>query len=613
MRTLFRQISLSSGLSVFLLLLFLCSADLIAQVTVQASVRENTVGDEEVINYDIEIKGVSPNELDTPKAPDADGLRLLQAFPSMQQKMQLVNGRGDISTSFTFRYRPERTGSTSINSSILDIKGNSYKTEKIEINVIPQSERPSRRSSRFPNITGNQDPEPKREISKTDAFIRVRNSSSNVYLNQQVTLNYDLYVRDNIRIGTSRLADSWDAEGFWREDLETNPNTSARVEVVKGLRYNVIKLKRVAVFPTRTGELTIEPLKIETELSSSRSLPSLFFSRTTPFQAVTLASPSLNINVRPLGNSIPSSYTGVSGQLTVEEKLDKKQVEVGEPIMYTLTLRGTGKIATISEPALQLPSLIEQYGPEVDYAINRTGNTVRGWKKFVYTLIPRSGGQHTLPSVKFTYFNTSSGRFETHQTKSEVLNVIGEVLSEDEILAAGRFPGNDIADLIPISTSWTSRSSLPYHKDPFILGLLTLPLLLLGLVAGIKRYSNYTETNQGEIRSKKAQPIANRALRKAKGELRKDNWKAFYDEVRTACITFVEDRGGIKVSGMSTGDLMIRLREQGASGKLTGDFETLLKECDQASFSPIKPSKDQLNSAIDRASNIISDLHKILG
>lgn len=606
-------ISLRSALSLALILFCLNSSELFGQISVQASVRENTVGEEEVVNYDLEIKGVSPNELETPKPPDSDGLRLLQGFPSIQQKMQIINGKVDVSAVFTFRFRPERLGATSINTTVLSIKGESFKTDRIDINVIPQSERPSRSSSRFPNITGNQDPAPKREISKTDAFIRVRNSSSNVYLNQQITLNYDLYVRDNIRIGTSRLADSWDAEGFWREDLETNPNTSARVEVVKGLRYNVIKLKRVAVFPTRTGELTIEPLKIETELSTSRSLPSLFFSRTTPFQAVTLASPSLNINVRPLGNSIPSSYTGVTGRLSVEENLDRREVEVGEPIMYTLTLRGTGKITTISEPALQLPSLIEQYGPEVDYSINRTGNTISGWKKFVYTLIPRSGGQHMLPSIEFTYFNTTSGRFETHRTKSEILNVIGDVLSEDEILAAGRFPGNDIADLIPIASSWTSRGAVAYHKDPFILGMLAFPLLLLGLVFGFRHYTNYTSSNEGQIRSKKAQPIATKALKKAKGELTKGNWKAFYEEIRNALTQFVENRGGIKVSGLSNTELVKKLQNQGASKGLTKELNDLLNECDQATFSPIKPSQTQLNSAIDRASHIISDLHTILG
>ncbi len=587
-------------------------------VEIQGSVRENTVGLEELVTFDLEIKGIPASDLQTPRPPTTEGLRLVQGSPALQTKMNIINGVADISSVFSWRYRPEKLGDAKINSGLYSLSGKTYKTDIIEISVVPQADRPvrSNRRRRFADILDDSQTQAPREITDEDAFIRVRNSDSSVFLNEQVTLSYDLYVRDNIRIGTSRLADSWDASGFWREELETNPGSSStsRSEVVKGLRYNVIRLKRVALFPTRIGQLEVEPLRIETELSSpnARTLPSLFFSRTTPFQAATLASPSISIKVLPLGETTPESYTGVSGKLSVNSQIDRTEVEVGEPIMYTISFRGQGKIATISEPDLQLPSLIEQYGPEVDYSINRSGTTISGSKKFEFTLIPRSGGKHTIPAITFSYFDTDQGIFRNHRTNAVTLNVKGEVLSEAEIIAAGKFPGNDIADLIPIAGSWVKKSDKPIHKNPIAMGMLGIPLLLLGLIFGLKQYTNYAESNQGHIRSKKAQQLANRHLKKANTELENGNWKEFYDEIRFATLQFISDRSGKTISGLSNTEISNVLREKGARTSLCAEFEKLMSECDQASFSPIKPTQDQLKSAVGRASNIIADLHDLL-
>jgi len=358
----------------------------------------------------------------------------------------------------------------------------------------------------------------------------------------------------------------------------------------------------------------VEPLKIETELStpSARTLPSLFFSRTTPFQAVTLASPSLKVNVKKLGSTVPSSYTGVSGTLQLESTVDRTSVEVGEPIKVTITFRGSGKIATIAEPKLEVPSLIERYGPEVDYSINRGGTTINGWKKFEYTLIPRSGGKHEIPAVEFSYFNTASGVFRTLKSDKINLDIKGAKLSEEEILAAGQFPGNDIADIIPVSSTWIQSQENSFHTKPLFLAALLLPLLLLGLTFGFKRYSSYSAANAGQIRSRKAQPVATRQLKKARAELKAGRWKEFYGELRKSVLQFISDRTGKNVSGLSTIEIVQFLKSKGTKETLTKEFETLMTECDQATYSPIKPAKDKLETAEKRAGLVISELHQVL-
>ena len=186
-------------------------------------------------------------------------------------------------------------------------KGQVYTTKPIAISIVPQSQRPqrtNRQARRDPfglrrAPATNQAEAKAPSISKRDIFIRALPSARNVVQNQQVNIEYHLYFREGMQLRQSRLADSWDAEGFWREELDVERRPVPKTVVENGLRYNTIVLKRVAVFPTRTGSLTIDPLRIEAEAyvpNRSADPFDQFFSFRQRYEPVEVASETVKVN-----------------------------------------------------------------------------------------------------------------------------------------------------------------------------------------------------------------------------------------------------------------------------------------------------------------------------
>ena len=189
-----------------------------------------------------------------------------------------MNGRASQSIGFSWRYRPEREGQIRFSAARIDIEGTTYETQPVTIDVVPQSQRPQRRPrSIFSPFSLFDDPEPAQptDISEQDIFIEAAPSAREAYLNEQVTINYDLYFKSGLSPRNSRLADSWDAEGFWREDLEVTDRAVPTTAVRDGTRYNVITLKRVAVFPTRSGDLAVIRLGLRPKSSLHLTIHSI--------------------------------------------------------------------------------------------------------------------------------------------------------------------------------------------------------------------------------------------------------------------------------------------------------------------------------------------------
>src|SRR5690606_34437843 len=81
------------------------------------------------------------------------------------------------------------------------------------------------------------------------------------YKGEQITVTYKLYTRLTIasQMSISKLPQY---QGFWAEELETSNNISFTTEVVNGKQFRVGILKKVALFPTEAGQLSITPFEL---------------------------------------------------------------------------------------------------------------------------------------------------------------------------------------------------------------------------------------------------------------------------------------------------------------------------------------------------------------
>ncbi|MEM9665308.1 MAG: BatD family protein [Bacteroidota bacterium] len=597
-------------------------------VNVQASVNATTVGSDETVTFELEVQGAPFSDIEMPEPPETEGLVLQQAIPSTQRNIQFFNGKMQQSIAFTWTYRPVREGAAQFRPLEVTVAGERYVTEAIQLTIVPQSQRPQRRRAPFAqrrSQTNRPDPagQPPAEeapsaptIDAEDLFIQATPSARRVYQGEQVTIDYRLFFREGIQLRQSRLADAGDADGFWREELEVDPRPIPQTVVENGLRYNMITLKRVAVFPARSGRLEIEPLRIQTEayvpLRSSDPFER-FFSLRSQFEPVELASPPVVIEARPLPTPPPDGFVGTVGRYQMRVRVDATEVEVGEPVEVEIRLTGTGNLATLEAPALNLPGVFEQYDPQVTTTISRNGRRVAGAKTFAYVLVPRSNGTFELPSIAYPYFDPAGERYEQLQAPAQQIRVTGtaSVPLAASTTATG-LPVDDIAPPLLAATRWVSTGSSPVHTRPWVYALILLPLAAVGGLAAVRRRRDALAADVAQARSRQAHPLARKQLKQAEVFLQQDQPYAFYDEVARAVLGFVGNRLNVAERGLSRARLGDALTQAGVSADTWTHLTTLLDECDQARFSPVVPNQATMASARDRAGQLIVAIDQAL-
>ncbi len=583
-------------------------------LVVDATVNETTVGLEETVAYTVEVRGTSIGSLRTPEPPATEGLVLLQAVPTRRSNLSLINGRMQQRVAFTWLFRPVREGQARIGVAEVVVDGETYRTRPITLRIVPQTRRPSTPGQTTPY--GTSPDRTDRTIDASDLFIRAIPSKQQVYQGEQVLVEYQLFFRDGVQLRQSRLTDAGDADGFWREELDVDARPVPRSVVENGLRYNMITLKRVAVFPARSGTLLIEPLRIQTEayVPFNRGDPfERFFSLRSQYQPVELASPALRIDVRPLPEPAPPGFTGAVGQFTLDAGVDRTEVEVGEAVQLRVTLSGTGNIATLEAPPFEPPGIFEQYDPEVSTSVIRSGREVRGARTFTYVLVPRSNGRFELPPLSFTYFDPEAGRYETQTAPAQTIRVTGTAASP---LASGTtaegLPVDDIADLKATPTRWVALGRTPLHERPLVYVALLLPLLLLAGLYGVQRRAARLAADVGYARRRRAHPLARRHLKQAEAYLASNQPRAFYEEVARAVQGFIGNRLNLPERGLTRTRLDDQLAARGVPDEVRQTLRAFLDECDQARFSPVLPDQEAMASACDRAAGLIIRLDQML-
>lgn len=610
------------GVLLAMLVVFTARTSAAQQVTVQASVGDRTVGTEEVVAYTVEVKGADLNQITTPQPPETEGLVLMQTMPSTRRNVSFINGRTSQSIAFTWSFRPQREGQARILGSTLEVGGQAYTTNAIQLDVVPQAQRPARRQrtphSPFdPFRSRSQPSEPAPSIEREDIFIRVIPSQRAAYQNEQVRLEYQVFYRDHVVPRQYRLADSWDAEGFWREEFDVESRPLPRSQVVNGVRYNYITIKKAAVFPTRAGDLRVDPLKIDAEvMARRRSLDPFdaFFSPRGAPEEIELASPTVTIESKPLPDGAPPTFQGAVGSYRLAAQYDRTELEVGESLQLTVRLTGTGNIATLDAPQYNPLSIFEVYDPQVESTVARGGNAISGTKTFTYVMVPRSNGTFEMPPVEYAVFNPRTERYETLRSEPTTITVTGEAaapLAASATTAAG-LPVDDIATIMLGDQSWQRIGSTPIHQRPWIYAVLLLPLLGLVGIVGYKRHATRLATDVEFARNRKAHPLAKKHLKTAEQLMAGGQAKLFYAELEHAVMGFIGNRLNLSERGLTRGKLDQLLGARGIDIAYRDDLRRLLDECDQVRFAPILPDQAAMDAAHACASTLIVDLDRQL-
>lgn len=148
-----------------------------------------------------------------------------------------------------------------------------------------------------------------------------------------------------------------------------------------------------------------------------------FFNRRQPVMQRAIASTepvSLTVLQLPAGGK-PVNFSGLVGQYSIAAKIEPAQASVGQPMTMTVMVAGDEYMKNMQLPDLNLQAEISR-----NFKIstnNADGKMVAGVKVFTMTVRAKNADVKEFPPIELSYFNTSSGNYDTALSKPLPLTI----------------------------------------------------------------------------------------------------------------------------------------------------------------------------------------------
>lgn len=447
------------------------------------------------------------------------GVRL--ASGGTNQSMTMVNGRTQTSVSRTYYLTVVGDADFTIPPVLIVSGRDECRTEAIPIKVDAGSGGgvpPADSGNRVPRPGGPGTPASRKGPGGAirsgspgdDVFITLEADRNEAHVGQQIILTFRYWWR--VRPWNNPGFTEPRTEGFWREDLGTERNFR---EVVQGLSYNVTQ-KRYALFPTRTGDLVIEPAVLTFQ---EDVFDRFFSSRQQQRGPRVLRTDSLVIRVSDLPGPVPEGFSGiVASRLDLEGTLDKEAAVQGEPIGLKVQLVSDGFLKGFPGLKVEGPPGSRIHDAAEHFETSIQGSRLLGKVATEKVIVPSVADSLVIPPVEVVWFDTKAGAFRTAVAAFDPLPVkpgndsIRGAESSGFLRSEIARLGEDLAFIHPAPRD-LSTSGAAFTGGPLWWILLLAPLGLLG------GWRLVLEKSARELRDP-AGLRRRRALEKALGEVK---------------------------------------------------------------------------------------------
>lgn len=501
--------------------------------------------------------------------PPSFGEYKILSGPNQSVRTTMVNGQVTRSIAYSYYLQPRRVGKATVDEASIRVSGKILKTKPVTVEVV----------SAPPASQNNVRP-----TGKEAFFIRAEPGTTEARVGQQIILDYKLYT--TVDIQTFNLVSESDYKGFFTQEVS---QFQARVqrEVVNGKSYATKILRRIALFPQQEGALSISPMTLQVGVSEPNGNEDPFggFFFNGSMHQVTTQTNSVRINVKPLPENPPATFTGAVGHFSFNSSLGSTRITTDDALSLRVNISGNGDIKRVQPPVLNLPEGYEVYDPKTVNENTFDSQGEIGWtKELEYLILPKvTGTLHIEPA--FTYFDTDKNQYVT--LKAQSYNV--EVLKGNN--PAGSISGSQNQAGVNGDIRYIKQKAFFFRERRAFFGsglfwlMLSLPLLALGGVIGWKRIElQRSRLDISILRSRKARDIAQKRLAVAKSHLVAGNSRPFFDEISRALFGYFGDKLNIPMSEFSKETVRTRMQEHGVSEALIEQFIGILQTCEIALF-----------------------------
>ncbi|MBD3275117.1 MAG: hypothetical protein GF372_07390, partial [Candidatus Marinimicrobia bacterium] len=436
-----------------------------------------------------------------------------------------------------------------------------------------------------------------------------------LYVGEQVTVFYKLFTR--VPVTNYTLEKLPEAVGFWQEQINSPRNPQLKQEIINGVRFNTAIIHEMAYFPTKSGELRIEPLPIVVEIQSSRrrSLFDDFFS--DPFgQSVNrrIASNVITLDVQATpAEGKPAAFNGAVGEYTVTTTIDTPVVRMNEAVGMNVVIAGKGNVPLVSLPDFDIPDGLEMFEPEVEKSNQIVSGELVGDVEYNYVFIPREEGTVQLPEIPFSYFNPETQQYQTLNAGGKYVQVLpvdqpvvvtGSGFSREEV----RLLNADIRYLKPQLGQLRNLDSI-YYNSVWFYAMALLSVAIFGGSIGYRYWYENWGQDMAYIRRRNARRIAADQIKNAQKS--RDPIEQF-SLLAKSILGFIGNKLNIAENTLKVSDVKQLLAEKGVPADTITAVEQFLSACDEGRFSPESQQQAQVEILTSNAKTLIADLNDYL-
>ncbi|MFH0754830.1 MAG: BatD family protein [Candidatus Omnitrophota bacterium] len=538
-------------------------------------------------------QGVTP-----PQIQPIDGFDVRYTGPST--RVSVINGAYSVEQDFNYAFLPLKEGKFTIPSFALDVKGQSFSTQPIPVEITSAPAASS--AAPDPNATLQQDLE-----SRMKLLVAV--PKSQVYLGEAIPVTVRLYVN---QLSLQELSfPEVVQDGF---QIDPFPEPRQMNEVMDGVNWHVVEFM-THVYPTRCGEITVAPVVVRGNLvfkMNDRKDPAggffddgFFSNFFTSYQKrpITISSRPFKLNVAPLPDQEhPADFSGAVGQYDFTMEASPLKIKEGDPITLKLAVTGEGNFKAVKAPEFKAEGF-KVYDPVIKDESKR--------KMIEQVVIPTSIKQAQIPAMNFTYFDVTANAYKTI-TRGPIPIEVSPLATSEEFQAVAFAPVTSMPETLGRDILFIKESPGKFErKQGFVRRHLAFYISLvvyLQLWAGLLVFFLYHHRLRNDPVFASQRIAARQAFQSfdlAKGPLQEGDAKTFYNLLTKTLNDYFIQRTGLVPGKTDTHLIDAALRQMKVDEKHIVMIEDIYSSAEQACFAGLPVTSSVMRRHLADAEDII--------
>jgi len=368
-----------------------------------------------------QIRVSAEEEVTAPAMPPLPGFTVVPQPPQRQHSSQLsiINGRRTqtttVTTTFNYLLTPQKLGTLTIPSVSVNVLGSVKRTQPIPINV--------------------------RQAEKIDGIaLQLQPSTRECYVGEPVMLTWRWYIDRQIYQFAFNLPVLTLPDFSFPEYLpEIDPRRQRQYQRIanhqnaeliaiqsntrlKGKAVTVLTFEKPFI-PLKPGTWSLPESTVLCEIEDTRAgrapsrrrspfddFDSFFGGSRTSTRKISVSAAPVTITVKALPTeNQPDNFSGIVGDCSISATAEPLEVNVGDPIILTITLRGPRFLDHLKLPPLEtLPGLAGQF----KISNEEPGQVQNGTKVFQRTLRANHHEISEIPSLEIPFFNSQKDTYD---------------------------------------------------------------------------------------------------------------------------------------------------------------------------------------------------------